>query len=270
MPHYRWATFVALSVLWTLLFAVPIPVMSRLSDRAVRRCSRLWARGLLALLGSIVGLRHTVRGRAHLPNAPSIILSNHQSAWETIAALLLFPDVAIVAKKELLGIPVIGWYIRRSPMIVIDRSKGVSAARHMAVEGRRALQAGRSVLIFPEGTRKSASEAIKFRRGAELIRDTGVPVVPMVIDSGRFWRSGAAAGPGTITVSILETAPVHHNAAETFLWAESRMETERCSIARTTMRLRRKECACECDVRGACPPPSSDRRVDPEASSHAS
>ena len=98
-----------------------------------------WARGILAGLRRIVRLRYVEEGREHIPAEPCLIVANHQSAWETLAFLVLVPDVAIVAKRELLAIPVVGWFLRRSPMIVIDRANGTQALRTMINAGREAV-----------------------------------------------------------------------------------------------------------------------------------
>lgn len=197
--------------LWTALFGLAIPVfwLCGSPPRAIRAATRLWVRGTLALLRVVVGLDHAVRGEAHRPASPCLVVANHQSTWETLAALVLFPDVAIVAKQELLTIPVFGWYLRRSPMIVIDRGVGAAALRDMVARSEAALAAGRSVLIFPEGTRRGVADPVVFKRGAELLyARLGAPVLPVALDSGRFWRPGdPVKRPGRIGVSLLPIIP---------------------------------------------------------------
>jgi len=188
---------------WTTLLGggiVPL-LLAGSPPAAVRKVTRLWARGVLAMGRRIGGIHHVVEGTA--PEAPCLILCNHQSAWETIAALVLFPDVAIVAKRELLRIPVFGWYLGHSPMIIIDRLAGLESIRTMARETAAALREGRTVLIFPEGTRMTPDEPIRFKRGLEhLLRALPVPLVPVVHDAGRYWRRDGKR-EGTIVVRIL-------------------------------------------------------------------
>ncbi|WP_084327241.1 lysophospholipid acyltransferase family protein [Salinarimonas rosea] len=195
--------------LWTGLFGLAIPIFALLGSPrpAIRAATRVWVRGAFLGLRAIVGLGHVERGRENVPAGPCLVVANHQSTWETFAALVLFPDVAIVAKQELLQIPVFGWYLRRSGMIVIDRASGGKALREMIEQSRATLAEGRSVLIFPEGTRRAPSDPIVFKRGAELLyKALGVPALPMAVDSGLYWRSRSPRRAGTIRVTY--AAPI--------------------------------------------------------------
>ena len=216
---------------WTALFAPAIPVLliAGTPPKAVRVLTRLWARGILVLLSGIVGLRYERRGQVNVPATPRLIIVNHESTWETLAALVLFPEVAIVAKRNLARIPVMGWYLARSPMILIDREDAGAALRDMIGQSRAALAEGRSILIFPEGTRKPVGERIEFKRGVELLyRLLDVPVQPVVVDSGRFWGvGGGAKRPGTIGVSFLPSIEPGMRAADFVALAEGMMRAER-------------------------------------------
>jgi 1-acyl-sn-glycerol-3-phosphate acyltransferase len=156
----------------------------------------------------LAGIRYSERGRVNIPEGPVLIIANHQSAWETIAALVLFPDVAIVTKRELLALPVIGWFLTHSPMIPVDRAQSARALREMLAACRTQIAAGRSVLIFPEGTRKRPGSPIEFKRGVELLyRNLAIPTVIVAHDAGRHWRQGMRLHPGSIAVSILPPIP---------------------------------------------------------------
>ena len=207
MQHVRSRLFDILLAPWTALFAPALAILWLCGspERGVRLASRLWARGILVGLKWVVGLTYAERGQHNIPDEPCLIIANHQSTWETLAFLILFPDVAIVAKQELLTVPVFSWFLRKSPMILIDRESGSKAIRKMVDESQAALAQGRSVLIFPEGTRKSASEPIEFKRGVELLyTKLNRVVLPVALNSGLFWgpdRSYKQAG--TIWVSYL-------------------------------------------------------------------
>ncbi|MDQ0520968.1 lysophospholipid acyltransferase family protein [Methylobacterium gregans] len=206
MPSLRSVCFNAYWAAWTALFLAPLLAFaaSGAPARPIRAATRLWARGILFGLRGIVGLRYVEEGRERIPAEPCLIVANHQSAWETLAFLVLVPDVAIIAKRELVAIPVVGWFLRRSPMIIIDRANGTQALRTMIEESRAAVAAGRSVLIFPEGTRSAFGAPVQFKRGAELLYGKlGLPVLPVAVNSGLYWPSGSLSRPGTVVVSYL-------------------------------------------------------------------
>jgi 1-acyl-sn-glycerol-3-phosphate acyltransferase len=195
-------------VLWTALFAPAALTLALCGtpERAVRKVARTWARGTLRLLGWCVGLNYVEVGRENIPSEPCLIIANHQSTWETLAFLALLPDVAIVAKQELLTIPVFAWFLRNSPMILIDRESSTTAMRKMVEGSRAALASGRSVLIFPEGTRQSVSVPITFKRGIEILyTKLDRKVLPVAHNSGHFWApNDAYKQSGLITVSYLD------------------------------------------------------------------
>lgn len=168
----------------------------------------LWSRAVLGLLAGITGLGHRVRGREHIPDGPVIFASKHQSAWDTFAfpALLGSPSLAI--KKELFLIPFYGWFARRAGMIGIDRGGGARALRSLVRGARKTIDQGRSVIIFPEGTRVAPGQHRHYQPGiAALYKDLDRPVVPVAVNSGLFWgRRTFIKHPGTITLEFL--API--------------------------------------------------------------
>jgi 1-acyl-sn-glycerol-3-phosphate acyltransferase len=231
MQRIRSKLFDIFLALWTALFtpALALLWLCGSPERGVRSASRLWARGILVGLNWLVGLTYVERGHHNIPDEPCLIIANHQSTWETLAFLVLFPDVAIVAKQELLTIPVFSWFLRNSPMILIDRESGPKAVRKMVEESRAALAQGRSVLIFPEGTRKPASEPVAFKRGVELLYSKLDRVVlPVALNSGHFWGPDRPfKRSGTIAVSYLDPIRPGLPGNEFTRRAEQLLEAER-------------------------------------------
>lgn len=179
-----------------------------------RRCSvsalHVWAGAVLALLRGVVGLRVRVTGREHLPAAGAMLVAaKHQSAFDTIVWLTLLPDAAYVLKRELLRIPLYGWFAAHAGMIAVDRAAGGAAMRGLIRDAAAALAEGRQVVIFPEGTRTAPGEAGPYQPGiAALYARAGLPVIPVATDSGRFWgRRAFVKRPGIITVAIQPPIP---------------------------------------------------------------
>ncbi len=180
------------------LATFPLPPLSRY------RIISGWAHLMLFLLRVICGVRYRVLGAEHIPETPSIVLSKHQSAWETLAFQQIFPPQVWVLKKELLRIPFFGWGLAMTSPIAIDRSSGKAALKQIVEQGRNRLQQGFWIVIFPEGTRIAPGEKGKYGiGGAWLATHTDAPVVPVAHNAGEFWSKDAFVKlPGTITVSI--------------------------------------------------------------------
>jgi 1-acyl-sn-glycerol-3-phosphate acyltransferase len=167
---------------------------------------RIWGRGTLQLLRHVVGLEYRLTGETHLLAAGQPILwaSQHQSAWETVAFAALVPRLRFVIKRELLLIPFYGWYHRMARMIAVDRDGGMSALKEMVACVKDSLAEGYPVLIYPEGTRVPFGETRPLLPGvAALYTEVKMPVVPVVLDSGRVWPKGLWMRPGLVTVRIL-------------------------------------------------------------------
>ncbi|MDE2365631.1 MAG: 1-acyl-sn-glycerol-3-phosphate acyltransferase [Betaproteobacteria bacterium] len=181
-----------------VLAAFPLPPLRRY------RITSGWAHLMLFLLRVICGIHYRVIGGERIPQTPSIILSKHQSAWETLAFQQIFPPQVWVLKKELLHIPFFGWGLAMTSPIAIDRSSGKAALKQIVEQGKDRLKRGFWIVIFPEGTRIPPGQKGKYRiGGAWLGTHAGVPVVPVAHNAGEFWGKNALIKlPGTITVSI--------------------------------------------------------------------
>lgn len=163
-----------------------------------------WARSMIWWLRITCNIRHEVHGLENLPNTPSIILSKHQSAWETLAFQSIFPTQCYVLKRELLWIPIFGWGLAMSSPIAIDRSAGREALKKLVSKGQHRLKQGLWVVIFPEGTRKAPGEKGKYQiGGAWLATHTQTQVVPVAHNAGHCWpKNSFIKKPGVIQIHI--------------------------------------------------------------------
>jgi 1-acyl-sn-glycerol-3-phosphate acyltransferase len=171
--------------------------------------ARVWARGLFWVLERLCGLRYVVEGREHIPSGNHIVMSNHTSAWETIAQFVIFPPHVWVLKRELLWIPFVGWGLKLLRPIAINRGAGHRAVNQVVEQGSARLADGLWVIVFPEGTRVVTGEMKKFGvSGALLATATGKLVLPLAHNAGQFWpRRGVVKKAGTIRVVIGEPIP---------------------------------------------------------------
>lgn len=191
-------------LLWSLPFGVLILTLFQVwrPPHVVRRALRLWSTGFIAAARWIVGVRYVIEGRENIPDAPAIFVCNHQSYWESIALTALIADINVVSKAEATGIPVFGWGLRHAPMIFVNRDRRGTNLRRVLREAKATLSEGRSILIFPEGTRVPPGGRRTFERGLEaLYRSSGVPVIPIVHNAGLLWLDGFRTKiPGLVTL----------------------------------------------------------------------
>lgn len=169
--------------------------------RAFASHARFWGRGSLFLAGTRVRLS----GEEHLPPGPVIFMSNHQSGFDIPTLLAVLPlDTCWIAKKELFDIPVFGTAMGRGGYIPLDRRDAHRALKslEMAVQ---VVRSGKSLLIFPEGTRSTDFRLLPFKRGGfKLALQAGVPVLPVTVNgSGRVNPAGSTRlYPGLISVTL--------------------------------------------------------------------
>lgn len=189
---------------WVCFLAAPLPYNKRY---AVTAC---WNHMVVWMAQHICGINYQFKGYENLPDAPVILLSKHQSAWETIFLFCAMPrPLVFVFKRELLFLPFFGWALGLLRMIPIDRSKGKDAFSHVAKIGRTRLDDGQWVIMFPEGTRIPVGQRGKYKAGgARLAVETDTPVVPIALNSGECWgKNSFIKKPGLITVSIGKPIP---------------------------------------------------------------
>jgi 1-acyl-sn-glycerol-3-phosphate acyltransferase len=178
---------------------------------------RSWVRSFLRLYLNLVwgglhvmcGVTFEVRGRDHMPTGGALIAAKHQSMFETLAFWSILPDPAIILKRSLSFIPVFGWYAMRLGNISVDRTAGSKALRKMLKDATTRGEAGRQVLIFPEGTRTEPGENPEYKPGiAGLYKAMAVPCVPVALNSGVYLENYCGLKkPGRIIIEFLEPIP---------------------------------------------------------------
>ncbi|MDR1889766.1 MAG: 1-acyl-sn-glycerol-3-phosphate acyltransferase [Zoogloeaceae bacterium] len=195
---------------WICVILITIPVGILLSlfiplHQSVRFFTvRLWWRAFMWLARHIVGVKVLVKGRENIPDKPVLVLSKHESAWETVGLQSIFVPAVFVLKKELLRIPFFGWGLFALRMIAINRDAGRKALQQMLEQGRNRLDSGIWVIVFPEGTRVPPGEHVPYKSGAAyLALKTGTPVLPVAHNAVDVWPKKAfRIHAGLITVSI--------------------------------------------------------------------
>lgn len=166
---------------------------------------RCYLRFYLWILEKICHISYEIHGLENIPkNRTGIILSKHQSTWETFLLPIIFPDPAIILKQELLWMPFFGWGLRASDPIAINRNNKASAMHQIINQGNQCLNQGRWILIFPEGTRVPYKKVGHYKLGgARLAVATHHPVIPVAHNAGKYWpRREFIKQPGRIKVVI--------------------------------------------------------------------
>lgn len=163
-----------------------------------------WTRTMIFALKMICHVNYIVEGLENIPkDRHGIILSKHQSTWETFFLPPLFHQAAIILKKELLWVPFFGWGLAIIDPIAINRRNPASAMDQVITQGKACLAAGRWILVFPEGTRIPYGKVGKYRLGgARLAVAALAPVIPVAHNAGRHWPKRGWIQPGTIKVVI--------------------------------------------------------------------
>ncbi|WPP02341.1 lysophospholipid acyltransferase family protein [Pseudomonas sp. HR96] len=192
------------SLLWCTLSFFIAPFLS--FPARYRFINVYWCRCALWLTRHILNIQVKITGAEHVPSQPCVILSNHQSTWETFFLSAYFQPLSQVLKKELLYVPFFGWAMAMLRPIAIDRDNPKAALKEVAAKGDRLLKDGVWVLIFPEGTRVPFGQIGKFTRsGSALAVNAELPVLPIAHNAGKYWpKEGWGKRAGVIEVIIGE------------------------------------------------------------------
>jgi 1-acyl-sn-glycerol-3-phosphate acyltransferase len=207
MNVVRSALYALVFYSWTAIAVFLAYPISLFGERAARGWAHAWARYHRWCCAWILGIRSRIEGTP--PKGAVLVAAKHQSMFETIEIVLMLDEPAMVLKRELAKIPFWGWIVTAYGAIPVDRAGGAVALRQMMRAAEAAIQHGRPILIFPEGTRVAPGETPPLQPGfVGLYRALKLPVVPVALDSGRLWpRRRFAKWPGIVTMRFGEPIP---------------------------------------------------------------
>jgi len=176
---------------WTILMGVLSLPFIILPSKFIALPAKIWIKGLLICLKYICGVTHEIRGLSNLSDEPIIIVSKHQSAFETFALYYYLKRSFFIHKKQLFYIPIFGQYLMKHNMVSIDRVGQASTMRKMITDVKKKLDSGSTIIIFPEGTRKKPGEKADYKTGFIGIYNTAKrKLQPVALNSGLFWQKG--------------------------------------------------------------------------------
>ena len=188
MTTLRSVLFLAGGIALTAIFGILVPLGRIFGKGPPFVVARTYARLMLAWIEASLGIRCSVEGWENVPATPAIVMSKHQSAWETIFLEARLPDQCWIVKRELLWLPFVGWGLMAIRCIAIDRSSGTTAREQVVQQGRQRLGEGHWITIFPEGTRVAPGKRGRYGIGGALLATrTGVPILPIAHNAGEFW-----------------------------------------------------------------------------------
>lgn len=200
---------IAFYVVMAVVFIAATPVYFFLPQRLNMAVVSWLARAELWLLEVIAGTKVEFRGLGNLSAGRFIVASKHQSLWETFAFLKVFPNAGVIIKRQLLYVPLWGWWAWKADHVYVTRGGGTAALKEINDGAERVLAQGRPLIIFPEGTRRAPGAEPDYKQGIALMyAKLGVPVVPVGLNSGFYWpRRRSLRYPGTIVVEFMPPIP---------------------------------------------------------------
>jgi len=230
MLFLRSLLFSSIQFITTIIFSLMGVLLWPLPYKWRYKVVSQWAKLNLWLLKVICGVEYQIEGKEHIPDKPCIIMCKHQSAWETLALQVIFPQQVWVLKRELLWIPFFGWGLAALNPIAIDRGAGRRALNQVIDQGKSRLNAGSFVVIFPEGTRIPVGKMGRFGiGGAKLAVEANVDIIPVAHDAGKAWpKNSFIKHPSVIKLIVGEKVSVQNKAAgdvnkQVFQWMEKEM-----------------------------------------------
>ena len=195
-------------IFWALSLLILLPlvlVVLPLPPIVSKRLGGVWAFVVLLGLRIFCGVRVRFTGTQYISKTPALYVSKHQSTLETLALATVINNTTGVLKKTLFAIPVFGWFLWRSGMIGINRKKGIQSVKKMRTQCKQAMQQGRNLIIFPEGTRTAVGAEPQYKTGVyDMYNTLNVAVIPIALNTGQYWhRHTIVKTAGTATIQFL-------------------------------------------------------------------
>ena len=228
MLALRSILFVALFYIWSVFFALIMIPFLILPAAWMSRALYVWSAVINLLLWLVCGIKVEIRGKQFIPKGDALVAPKHQCMLDVFAQFSVLSSPFFVMKKELIWVPLFGWYGVKMGALVVDRAGHSAALKKMVREAQVQFKKGnRQLLIFPEGTRGDPGKAGDYKPGiAALYRDLDLPVHPVATNSGVHWPAhGFLRRPGTIVFEYLEPIPPGLKRGEFMRILEERIET---------------------------------------------
>lgn len=191
--------------IWTFCFFLVFSTVNLFSVNFTSKLSLFWSKSILKIAKYILGIKYEIEGLSNLPNTPIIVASNHQSAWETFFLYSILKNPRIVLKEELKKIPILSMYFKKLGFIYVNRELGLSSIKNILHKIKnKTLNATRSIIIFPEGTRVDPECKNELSTGVfVLYKNLRLPIVTIRHNSGHYWlNKNIRKKKGTIKVKI--------------------------------------------------------------------
>lgn len=199
--------FCLFMAIWiTIIFGLCLVLALSFQPRIIALAGHIMAKGVLLFQQVFFGIKAKVSGLEHIPKGPFILVSKHQSAWETGYFFTLFPNAMYILKKEITYMPIFGWLLLLMGMICINRKASVSSIKQIIRGVEKAYQHNRVVIIFPEGTRALPGERLPLKPGIIAIHQAlpHIPIIAATHDAGKVWpKATMNLKPGTVHVKFL-------------------------------------------------------------------
>ena len=212
---------------WTILMGILSLPFILLPSKYIRFPAKIWVKGIFIFLKYICGVTHEIRGLKNLSEDPLIIVSKHQSAFETFALYYYLENSFFIHKRQLFYIPIFGQYLWKSSMVSIDRAGQASAMRKMIKDIKTKLDDGSTIIIFPEGTRKKPRDKADYKTGFIGIYNTSKrKLQPVALNSGLFWQKGLKViKKGNIIIEFLPQIDIGLDKREVLNQVEETIES---------------------------------------------